>query len=502
MADLELIHIRMFAEEGDPGWYAGQLDDGRSVHATRISCTPREFHWSGSVEDATACECDGAGTCNLCLIRQDGGLVFTKVTGCYRSANSAVRALKFWAAHPDAQQPPAPFNCGWATMQAMLCDNEPDAAPMPLGTTEQPWLRSRHAERDYDPCANDHMALKYHCGTHDVAPTPCPKCGETPFIAFINQSIDPETDDLRGMPPSVDRAWIIENSDPEEQGTVPIPTERRGGLFTHVRYAVECDHEEECRCEENDSLRWVITDLTNGPMTIEALTKRGGPDFDPAAYQEREDLPLHEWRELMLEQITPESLAECAETGHPRQAWLILSEQQAEATLCPVCGKVPEFWEKMSGGGRILTFNYISELISETHVAAHEVFINDDDDFSCSFQTSVFRDSEDWPKPGSNDLTRLPYPGDDTITLQWFREEWNQRDALGENEVLLEPLSRASTIRTTAAEECCTTWVMPDGHGLAGEVGVPPGQWDRRWRGANRRRTGPDPAWRHSAGCP
>ena len=32
-------------------------------------------------------------------------------------------------------------------------------------------------------------------------------------------------------------------------------------------------------------------------------------------------------------------------------------------------------------------------------------------------------------------------------------------------------LSRASTKRTTAAEECCTTWVMPDGHGLAGGVG-------------------------------
>ncbi len=34
-------------------------------------------------------------------------------------------------------------------------------------------------------------------------------------------------------------------------------------------------------------------------------------------------------------------------------------------------------------------------------------------------------------------------------------------------------LSRASTKRTTAAEECCTTWVMPDGHGLAGGVGGP-----------------------------
>ena len=35
------------------------------------------------------------------------------------------------------------------------------------------------------------------------------------------------------------------------------------------------------------------------------------------------------------------------------------------------------------------------------------------------------------------------------------------------------PVSRASTKRTTAAEECCTTWVMPDGHGLAGGVGGP-----------------------------
>ena len=29
MADLELTHIQMFAEEGDPGWYAAQLEDGR-----------------------------------------------------------------------------------------------------------------------------------------------------------------------------------------------------------------------------------------------------------------------------------------------------------------------------------------------------------------------------------------------------------------------------------------------------------------------------------------
>ena len=467
MAQLELTLIRMFAEEGDPGWHAGQLDDGRRVHATAIACQPGVVHWSGSVEDSTACECSGAGTCNLCLIRQEGDLVFTKVTGCYRSANSAVRALKFWASNPDAPQPPAPFNCGWTTMQAILCDNEPNAAPMPLGTTEQPVLRSQHAELDPDPCADDHMALKYHCATHDVAPTPCPKCGETPFIHFINLSIDPATDDLRGMPSRVSRAWIIENSDPEEQGVVPIPAERRGGLFTHVRYAVDCDHEDECRCEEDDSLQWVITEFTNGPMTIEALNQRGAPDFDAAAHQEREDHvdfdymyddPYRDWKYDLMDQITADSLDECSKSGHPRQAWLILSEQQKEAIICPVCGKVPEFWEKGSGDERIGFYDYISELIGETHMANHEIMANDDDldNVTFYFQTRVFRSSEDWPKPGSSGLTRLPYPGDDAITLQWFRQEWNQRGYLPDEAVLLHPYTKEpltdETLREVVAE--------------------------------------------------
>ena len=471
MADLELTYIQTFAEEGDPGWHAGQLDDGRRVHATAIPCSPGSVHWAGSVEDADACECAGAGTCNLCLIRQDGGLVFTKVTGCYRSANSAVRALKFWAAHPDAPQPPAPFNCGWTTMQAILCDNEPDAAPMPLGTTEHPLLRSQHVEHDYDPCADDHLALKYHCATHDVAPTPCPKCGETPFIALINLSIDPETDDLRGMPSRVNRAWVIENSDPEEQGVVPIPTERRGGLFTHARYAVDCYHEEECRCEEDDSLTWLITDFTTGPETIEAITQRSAPYFAPAAQQERGDHdrfdynerrnPYSHWQELLMDQVTAESLDECGKSGHPRQAWLILSEQQQEATLCPACGKVPRFWEKMSGDNRIGFYDYLSELIDETHMATHEICVDEDDDgapsnVSFRFDTSVFQDAEEWPKTGSTDLTRLPYTGDDAITLQWFREELKLRGSLGENEVLLEPYTKEpltdDTLRAFMAE--------------------------------------------------
>ena len=334
MAELELVYIQMLAEEDDPGWHADQLDDGRRVHATAIPCGSSSVHWAGSVEDADACECDNAGTCNLCLIRQDGGLVFTRVTGCYRSANSAVRALKFWAAHPDAPQPPAPFNCGWTTMQAILCDNEPGAAPMPLGTAETPVLR----------------------------------------------------------PPD-------DNQQPAD------------GNEDHVR--------------------------------SDYIEHR-------SSYPDRKD--------LLMNQITPESLDECSEKGHPRQAWLILSEQQQEATLCPVCGKVPKFWEKMSSDTRALPYDYISEVISETHMAAHEVFINDDDlgNVSFRFETSVFQDSEEWPKPDSTHLTRLPYPGDDAITLQWFREEWNQRDSLGENEVLLDPYTKEpltdETLRAFMAE--------------------------------------------------
>ncbi len=120
MAQLELTYIQMFPAEGDPGWYAGQLPDGRRVHAAAIPCNLGELHWSGSVEDAVACECDGAGTCNLCLIRAEGGLVFTKVTGCYRSANSAVCALQNWAANPDTPPPKAPFNCRTTQCESRL----------------------------------------------------------------------------------------------------------------------------------------------------------------------------------------------------------------------------------------------------------------------------------------------------------------------------------------------------------------------------------------------
>ena len=38
MAQLELTYRRMFPEDDGPGWHAGQLPDGRSVHAAAILC--------------------------------------------------------------------------------------------------------------------------------------------------------------------------------------------------------------------------------------------------------------------------------------------------------------------------------------------------------------------------------------------------------------------------------------------------------------------------------
>ena len=72
-------------------------------------------------------------------------------------------------------------------------------------------------------------------------------------------------------------------------------------------------------------------------------------------------------------------------------------------------------------------------------MASHEVFV---DDVTFTVQSHVFQHAEEWPKPGSTNLTRLPYPGDDAITLRWFRDEWNQRDSLDEDELPLDPHTR------------------------------------------------------------
>ena len=190
MAKLELTYHQAFPEEGDLGWHAGWMPDGRRVHATPIRCNPGEPHWAGSVEDLDRCECNGDGTCNLCLIRENDGLMFTRVTGCYRSANSAVRALQQWATNPDAPLPPAPFNCSWTTMQAVRCENVPNAPAMPLGTTESIYLPNVPTP-PADLCENNHGVLLCYWATNDLTPTPCPKCGQEPNYIHLAMSVDP-----------------------------------------------------------------------------------------------------------------------------------------------------------------------------------------------------------------------------------------------------------------------------------------------------------------------
>ena len=144
MTVLELAYHQMFPEDGDPGWHAGQLPDGRRVHAASMPCQPGELHWAGSVEDADACQCDGSGSCNLCLIRQDGGLVFTRVHGAATAPPTAPCApCGHWAANPDGPQPQAPFNCRWTTMQAVPCLNAPGRRQCPWVPPNIPYCPSR-----------------------------------------------------------------------------------------------------------------------------------------------------------------------------------------------------------------------------------------------------------------------------------------------------------------------------------------------------------------------
>ena len=121
------------------------------------------------------------------------------MTGCYRSANSAVRALQQWAANPDAPLPPAPWQCESTTMQAVLCENVPNAPAMPLGTTESIY-RPSVPTPPADLCGNNHAVLLRYWASNDLAPTPCPKCGKEATYIHLGMSVDPRSDDLRGLP--------------------------------------------------------------------------------------------------------------------------------------------------------------------------------------------------------------------------------------------------------------------------------------------------------------
>ena len=271
MTNLKLEYCNLFPEDG-PGWYAGEMPDGRRVHAVRMACSPGQLHWAGSVEDPSQCDCDRSeGRCTFCRIRDDGDVVFTKVTGCYRSANSAVRALQHWAANPDSPPQPARWQCPWTAMRSLLCGGEPNAPALPLGPAM--YVDGLGSRPTAEICKNDHMPLLIACMEADAAPFECPVCGKLPRFGTLSDVAPQGSDERYGVPALATREWIVEHSTPGLLGLVPIPAARRGGLFTHVEYYTDCDHEDVCPCEQDESVTWYLDQLV--AVNIEVAERNG-----------------------------------------------------------------------------------------------------------------------------------------------------------------------------------------------------------------------------------
>ena len=129
--------------------------------------------------------------------------------------------------------------------------------------------------------------------------------------------------------------------------------------------------------------------------------------------------------------------------------------KQKEAVTCPTCGQIPKFFDISTSGEQGLDFDAISEILNETHMASHEVYVEESeedehnvDDVTFTVQSHVFRHAEEWPQTRVQQPDApAPNPGDDAITLRWFRDEWNQRDSLDEDELLLDPRTREPLTR-------------------------------------------------------
>ena len=86
-----------------------------------------------------------------------------------------------------------------------------------------------------------------------------------------------------------------------------------------------------------------------------------GFEFTP---QYGHDLSDAMYLEIAKAHIPLDSLDECSEMGHPRQAWAMLSHQQpmSETKVCSVCGKEPEFPEY---GGTLSVRGFTEDSIDE-----------------------------------------------------------------------------------------------------------------------------------------
>lgn len=218
------------------------MPDSRRVHATAMVC---------SVEDADRRDC--IQTEGAWRFRRHGGLVFTETTGCYHPSDSALRGLTFWAEHPDAPPPPAPWNCPRTMMNALLCEGEPDAPALPLAAAV--YVDGLDTGPVLEVCRDDHLKLRMFSMAEDIAMMTCHVCGHEPEFAMLAASADQATGDRYRLPAKASRAWIVEHSEVSKLGLVPIPADRLGGLSTHLRYEPDCDHDD-CRCDQDESVRW------------------------------------------------------------------------------------------------------------------------------------------------------------------------------------------------------------------------------------------------------
>ena len=247
-------------------WYDTALDDGRSAYVTLMQCSPGNDHWVGAVEDPDTCDCDGSDTpCQYCLMRDQGDLVMTRVTGCYPSAEDATQALQNWVDHPEQPTLPSPWYCPWTSTQVVVYDERPRSLPMPadhftFGHDKPLSLRPR-APGAPPPLPNlcDHSNMIDQWLAANTMPEQCDDCDTKPRVVYIPLDRASELGGQHGLPEDAHVDWILENCHINREGAMPIPSERGVRIATHLQYRPDCHHQEradECYCANDETIRW------------------------------------------------------------------------------------------------------------------------------------------------------------------------------------------------------------------------------------------------------
>ena len=270
MPDLSFAEYRA-TSGGKDRWLAGRLPHGSWICVVPINCNAADTHWVVCMEDPDLCDCElHDQVCAFCMIRASSGTILSRITGCYRSRKSAVRALQQRVNHSQGTMPPAPWHCDWTFMRALVREDDPEAPPIPLtgrplsdgDPTDFIALDAQaavHSPSGHSLCHNDHWNARVYWVQNDETPTLCPMCGL--IVDFTNYSVakNHHSQDHYGLPETVTRQWLLENSDKDNLGDVPIPHNRRGGLFTHVRYEPDCEDGQDSDNLQDESLKWTVT---------------------------------------------------------------------------------------------------------------------------------------------------------------------------------------------------------------------------------------------------